>query len=258
MLLTVDAGNTETTLGLFEDEDLVRTWRFATQTARTPDELFVLFQAFLALERMSFDRTVAEVAIASVVPRVTQSLREMVQRYLQFEPLIVGPGVRTGMPVLIDNPREVGADRIMGAVAAYEIYGGPAIVIDLGTATTFDAVSEGGEYLGGAIAPGPHTAAQALVAGAAQLERVEFAPPRRLIGKSTAEALQSGIVLGYASLIEGMVARFRTELGAEARTVLTGGLADQISPNLSIVDEVDPWLVLRGLRIVTGRNRTPQ
>ncbi len=254
MLLTVDAGNTETTLGLFDGDELVRTWRLATQTARTPDELFLVFQGFLGLERMSFDRTVDAVAIASVVPRVTQALREMVQRYLPFEPLIVGPGVKTGMPVLIDNPREAGADRVMGAVGAYEIYGGPAVVIDMGTATTFDAVSGAGEYLGGAIAPGPHTAAQALVAGAAQLERVEFAPPRRLIGKSTSEALQSGIVLGYASLIDGMSARFRAELGAGTITVLTGGLAEQIAPNLSAVDHVDPWLVLKGLRIVAHRN----
>jgi type III pantothenate kinase len=254
MLLAVDVGNTETTIGVFDRAELVKTWRMATQPERTADELGLLFSAFMGMERLSFDRNVTGVAVGSVVPRATQALREMVSNYFYFDPVIVGPGIKTGMPILIDNPKEVGADRICGAVAAYEAFGGPAVVCDLGTATTFDAISADGAYLGGAIAPGMAISANALVAMTAQLKRVEFVAPDRLIGKSTVEAIQSGVVLGYASLIEGMIEKFRKELEAPAKTILTGGLADVMAANLTGIDVVDPWLVLKGLRIVFDRN----
>src|SRR6266851_4879262 len=204
MLLAVDIGNTETTIGVFEGEDIAQTWRIATQTERTADELALVITSLLRLGRVPRDADISGVAVSSVVPNATQAMREMVPQYFDFEPVVVEPGIRTGMPILTDNPKEVGADRICNAVGAYELYGGPAVVIDLGTATTFDAVSGQGEYLGGAISPGLAISANALVARTAQLRRVEFSTPSRLIGKGTAEAIQSGVVWGYACLIEGM------------------------------------------------------
>jgi type III pantothenate kinase len=254
MLLAVDIGNTETTVGVFDDDELVQTWRLATQTERTADELALVLNAFLGFKRLRFDPDITGVAVSSVVPSATHAMREMGERYFDFDPVVVEPGVKTGMPIRIDNPKEVGADRICNAVGAFEDHGGPAVVIDLGTATTFDAVSAEGEYLGGAIAPGLAISANALVAGTAQLKRVEFMTPPRLIGKSTSEAVQSGVVTGYACLIEGMVERFRKELGGEATSVMTGGLAESMLPNLSGVDVLDPWLVLKGLRIIFERN----
>lgn len=254
MLLAVDIGNTETTIGVFDGEDLVQTWRMATQSSRTGDELLLLISSFLRLGRLPRDADISGVAVSSVVPRATLAMREMVPEYFDVDPVIVEPGVKTGMPIKIDNPKEVGADRICDAVAAYERFGGACISIDLGTGTTFDAVSEHGEYLGGAIAPGLAIAANALVSQTAQLRLVEFTRPARIIGKGTAEAIQSGIVVGYSCLIEGMIDLFRKELGADAKSVLTGGLADVMAPNLEGVDEVDPWLVLKGLRIIYERN----
>ncbi len=254
MLLAVDVGNTETTIGVFDRERLVQTWRLATRSNRTADELALVFSAFLALEDLSFDGDVTGVAVSCVVPRSTQALREMVLRYFRFEPLVVEPGIKTGMPVKIDNPKEVGADRIVNAVAAHALHGGPSVVVDLGTATTFDAISSKGEYVGGAIAPGLEMSVNALVASTAMLKRVEFKAPDRLIGKSTGEAIQSGVVFGYACLIEGMVDRFRKELGSDARTIMTGGLAETMSANVTGIDVVEPWLVLEGLRILFERN----
>jgi type III pantothenate kinase len=262
MLLAVDIGNTETTIGVFDpevdgtslDDELVQTWRIATQPSRTGDELALLIQSFLRLGRLPRDADLSGVAVSSVVPRATLAMREMVPDYFDVEPLIIEPGVKTGMPIKIDNPKEVGADRICNAVAAYERFEGPCVAIDLGTGTTFDAVSGAGEYLGGAIAPGLAIAANALVSQTAQLRLVEFTRPARLIGKGTAEAIQSGLVIGYSCLIEGMLDLFRKELGADARSVLTGGLAEVMAPNLQGVDEVDPWLVLKGLRIIYDRN----
>jgi type III pantothenate kinase len=254
MLLAVDVGNTDTTIGVLDRAKIVETWRMATNAARTPDELALMFASFLGLKGLHFDRNVSGVAVASVVPRITQAMREMVPRYFNFEPFVVEPGIRTGMPVLIDNPKEVGADRICDAVASYAEYGGPCIVVDLGTATTFDAVSEAGEYLGGAIAPGLGISAEALFSFAAQLRRVEFLPPRTPIGKSTVEATQSGLLLGYGSLIEGMIDRFRKELGGDAKTVVTGGLAEVILDLVSGLDHHEPWLTLKGLRILFDRN----
>lgn len=254
MLLAVDIGNTETTIGVFEGEDLAHTWRLATQRERTSDELALVINGVLALDRIRLTEHITGVGVSSVVPTATLAMREMADRYLHVTPVVVEPGARTGMPIRIDNPKEVGADRVCNAVGAYELYGGPAVVVDLGTATTFDAVSADGSYLGGAIAPGLAVAANALVSRTAQLKRVEFSPPSRLIGKSTYEAIQSGVVTGYACLMEGMIERFRKELGGEARSVMTGGLAEVMEPNLTGIDVVDPWLVLRGLRIVYERN----
>ncbi len=257
MLLAVDIGNTETTVGLFDEEELSHTWRIATQPERTSDEIALILNSLLAFKRMRFDPDVTGVAVSSVVPRATQAMRELGEHYFDFDPIIVEPGVKTGMPIRIDNPKEVGADRICDAVGAFEEHGGPLVVIDLGTATTFDAISEAGEYVGGAIAPGLAISANALVSMTAQLRRVEFATPPRLIGKSTAEAIQSGVVNGYACLIEGMVERFRKELAngnGPAKTVMTGGLAEAMAENLSCIDVLDPWLVLKGLRLIYERN----
>jgi type III pantothenate kinase len=254
MLLAVDIGNTETTIGVFDGIELIQTWRIATQPERTSDELALLITSFLRLGRLPRDADISGFAVSSVVPRATLAMRELVPHYFDIDPVIVEPGVRTGMPIRIDNPKEAGADRICNAVAAFEEYGGPAVVVDLGTATTFDAVSADGELLGAAISPGLAISANALVQRTAQLRRVEFVPPARPIGKSTLEAIQSGVVLGYASLIEGMVDRFKKELGGGATTVMTGGYSEVMEPNLDCIDVVDPWLVLKGLRIIYERN----
>jgi type III pantothenate kinase len=254
MLLAVDIGNTETTIGVYEGEQIAQTWRIATQGDRTADELALIIMSLLRLGRVPRDADITGVAVSSVVPNATHAMREMVPQYFEFEPVVVEPGIKTGMPILIDNPKEVGADRICNAVGAFELYGGPAVVIDLGTATTFDAVSAQGEYLGGAISPGLAISANALVARTAQLRRVEFSTPSRLIGKGTAEAIQSGVVWGYACLIEGMLERFRKELGGDTKSVLTGGLAEVMAVNLNGIDVIEPWLVLEGLRIIYERN----
>jgi type III pantothenate kinase len=254
MLLGIDIGNTETTIGVFEGEELIQTWRIATQRERTADELALVVHSLLRFEHIGFHEHIDGFAVSSVVPTATRAMRELGPRYLDLDPVVIEPGIRTGMPIRIDNPKEVGADRICNAVAAYESLGGPCIAIDLGTATTFDAVSADGEYVGGAIAPGLAISANALVSMTAQLRRVEFVTPPRVIGKSTAEAIQSGVVGGYSCLIDGMIERFRKELGGEARTVMTGGLAEAMAENLDSVDVLDPWLVLKGLRIIYERN----
>jgi type III pantothenate kinase len=263
MLLAVDIGNTETTIGVFDTQDgaerlhdggLIQTWRMATQPTRTGDELLLLINSFLRLGRLPRDADISGVAVSSVVPRATLAMREMVPHYFDVDPVIVEPGIRTGMAIKVDNPKQVGADRICNAVAAFERFGGACIAIDLGTATTFDAVSEHGEHIGCAIAPGLAISANALVSQTAQLQLVELTRPSRLIGKTTAEAVQSGVVIGYSCLIEGMLDLFRKELGSDAKSVLTGGLAEVMAPNLEGVDEVDAWLVLKGLRLIYERN----
>jgi type III pantothenate kinase len=263
MLLAIDVGNTQTVVGLFDDEgpghpivgpDLLHTWRLATLVERTSDELGLLVTQLLDLEGLDVDETISGVAISSGVPRVMAALREMVGKRLSVPLVVIEPGVRTGMPILIDNPKEVGADRIANAVAAHERYGGPTVVVDLGTATTFDAVSERGEYLGGAIAPGVEIGLDALVDRAAALRRVELVEaPRQVIGKGTVEALQSGSVYGCASLVDGMCRRFEDELGP-ATVVATGGLAPLITPLSSCIQHHEPWLTLYGLRLVYERN----
>ena len=254
MLLAVDVGNTHTVIGVFKGDELVDHWRIGTDDRRTPDELALMFQGFLALHGMSFERHVTGVCVGSVVPTVTQALREMTRRYFHYNALVVEPGIRTGVPILTDNPKEVGADRIVNAVAAVHLYGGPCVVVDFGTATTFDAVSEKGEYLGGAIAPGIGISVEALSAAGAQLRKVELAKPRNVIGKSTVEALQSGIVYGFAGQIDGIVERMVKELGGNARVVATGGLAPVVLDASHMVDVHEPWLTLLGLRLVYEKN----
>ena len=256
MLLAVDVGNTETVLGVFRDGELAWHWRLATVPERTADELALLFGGFLESQDLSFDRHVTGVVISSVVPTATQSLREMVRGYFHFAPVVVEPGVKTGVPVLTDNPKEVGADRIVNALAAFSKYGGPAIVVDFGTATTFDAISEGGEYLGGAIAPGIQISARALYERAARLPRIELSAPRSVVGKNTVESLQSGIVFGYSAMVDGMVERLAKELGTPT-VIATGGLATMVIEECRTIDHHDPWLTLEGLRLVFEKNTEP-
>ncbi len=257
MLLAVDVGNTEITIGVFEGTELVQHWRAATVAERTADEHALLFGGFLAQEGLRLADAVDGVAISSVVPRLTQALREMVRRYCQVELLVVEPGIRTGLPILTDNPREMGADRVVNAVGAFAAYGGPVVVVDFGTATTFDAVSERGEHLGAAIAPGIEVSMNALVERTAQLRRVELVAPRSVIGKNTVESLQSGAVWGFAGQVDGIVRRMVAELGGQATVVATGGLAGAVLDACESVQRHDPWLTLYGLRIIWDRNRGP-
>lgn len=253
MLLAIDVGNTETVVGVFRDEELAWRWRMATVPDRTADELALLFGGFLQQQELSFDRNVTGVVLSSVVPNATQALREMVRRYFRFHPVVVEPGVKTGVPVLTDNPKEVGADRIVNALAAFTAYGGPCVVVDFGTATTFDCVSEGGEYVGGVIAPGLRIAAQALFEHTARLPLVELVAPPAAIGKNTVESVQSGLIYGYAALIDGIVERISKELG-HPTVVATGGLAPVVIKECRTVDHHEPWLTLEGLRLVFEKN----
>ena len=254
MLLAVDAGNTEIVVGVFRSSHLEWTWRLSTQPDRTADELAVLFGSLLSQRGLAFDNQVTGVAVSSVVPGVTQSLREMTGRYFPFSPVVVGPGTRTGMPILTDDPREVGADRVVNALAAVARYGGPTIVVDFGTATTYDAISARGELLGTAIAPGLQVSGESLFSAAARLPRVELAAPRHAIGKNTVEAVQSGVVFGAAAEVDGLVKRIVDEIGEAAKVIATGGLAPVVIPHCKTIDEHDPWLTLEGLRLIFERN----
>jgi type III pantothenate kinase len=254
VLLTIDAGNTQTVVGLFNGSELVDHWRIATVADRTSDELALMVQQFLGFHGFSFDDSITGVAISSGVPRVTAELRQMTERYFGFPALVLEPGVRTGMPILYDNPKEVGADRIANAVGAYDLYGGPSIVVDFGTATTIEAVSENGEYLGGAIFPGVEISMDALFGRAAGLRRVELVEPKHVIGKSSAESIQSGIIYGFSAQVDGLVDRFVGELGP-CEVIATGGLAESIIPHSRTVQHYEPWLTLFGLRIIFERNR---
>ncbi len=247
MLLAIDVGNTQILLALHDGETFCQHWRLATLSERTSDEYAVLVRQFIG------DITVDGIAMSSVVPRATAALRGMATRYFSIEPVVVEPGTKTGMPILIDNPREVGADRIVNAIGAYDLFGGPTIVVDFGTATTLDAVSERGEYLGGAILPGIEISMDALFQRAARLTRVELVEPRNVIGKSTTEALQSGAIFGFAGQIDAIVHRMEDELG-ECTVVATGGLASLIGRFAETIEQQDPWLTLHGLRIVYDRN----
>src|SRR6478735_11092851 len=247
MLLAIDAGNTQTVVGLFDDTELVDHWRIATVSERTSDELALMIQQFLGFHGFSFDDNITGVSISSGVPMVTAALREMTERYFGFPPLVIEPGIRTGMPILYDNPKEVGADRIANAVGAFDLYGGPSIVVDFGTATTIEAVSDKGEYLGGAIFPGIEISLDALFGRAAGLRRVELTEPKHVIGKSSTESIQSGMVYGFAGQVDGVVDRFVAELGPCA-VIATGGLAEPIIPASRTVQNYEPWLTLYGLR----------
>jgi len=257
VLLAVDVGNTETLLGVFRGPELRHHWRMATKAERTPDELALFFAGFLGSVGLSFSTEITGVVISSVVPAATQALREMTERSFGFPPVVLEPGTRTGMAILIDNPREVGADRIANAVAAFARHGGPCIVVDFGTATNFDVVSARGEYLGGAIAPGLTVAAEGLYRAAARLHPVELRAPRAAIGRNTTEAVQSGLIFGAAAEVDGMIERIRNELGAEAKAVATGGLAPLVVPHCRTSLEHEPWLTLEGLRLVFERNVGP-
>src|SRR2546423_4732209 len=247
MLLAVNVGNTETKLGVFRDRELSFSRRIGTHPERTADELALLFGGFLEQEQLSFSRQITGVAISSVVPATTQALRDMTERYFHFEPVVVGPGVKTGMAVLTDNPREVGADRIVNAIAAFDRYGGPCIVVDFGTATTYDVVSEKGEFVGGVIAPGLEVSAVGLSRVADRLPRVEISAPRSVIGKNTVEAIQAGLVFGTAAEVDGVVERIQKDLGP-ATVVATGALAGVAVPPCPSIDQPAPWLTLHGLR----------
>lgn len=254
MLLAADIGNTQTHLGIFRGTSLVAQWRISTDPRRTADELGLVVSEFLSFEGLSFSRQVTGAAICSVVPPLTAAVREMVQRYFHFDPVVVEPGTRTGMPILTDNPREVGADRIVNAVAAYQLVGGPVVVIDFGTATTFDAVSETGQYLGGAIAPGVEISVDALWRVAAQIQKVELVQPRSVIGRSTIESVRSGVLLGTAAMVDGMAERMQKELGGDAALLATGGLAPLLLQQCLSSIRHEPTLTLTGLRIIYERN----
>ncbi len=257
MLLAVNVGNTNSVLGVFERAELRWHWRISTEPERTADELAVVFGGLLEQQGLSFSRQITGVVISSVVPTSTSALREMVDRYFNFPPVVVEPGTRTGLSIHTDNPREVGADRIVNSLAAFARYGGPCIVIDFGTATTYDAVSAEGEFLGGVIAPGVQVSNRALSQATARLPLVELHPSGSVIGKNTVEAIQSGLIYGKAAEADGMIARIKAELGGDAKVVATGGLALVIVPHCTSIDEHDEWLTLEGLRLVFEKNVGP-
>ena len=253
MLLTLDTGNTETVMGLFDGTELVTHWRLSTIAERTSDEHALLVSQLLDLEGYAFEETVTGIAISSTVPTLTATLREMTQRWFDVPTVVLEPGVKTGMPILYDNPKEVGADRIANAVGTFDQYGGPSICVDFGTATTFDCISDKGEYLGGAILPGIGISMDALFGRAAALRRVELVEPRNVIGKSTVESIQSGAVYGFSGSVDAVVARIKKELG-DCTVVATGGLSGLIAPLASSIEHHEPWITLHGLRIIFERN----
>lgn len=273
MLLAIDVGNTETVIGLFgaeapdspdamgfaranDERGLSYHWRLSTAAERTPDEHAMVLTQLLDLEGLDLRADVSAIAISSSVPPVTTQLRRMANRWFaDLDMTVLGPGTKSGMAILYDNPREVGADRIANSVGAYDLYPGPSIVVDLGTATTFDVISAKGEYLGGAIAPGVAISLEALYQHASALRSVELVRPRSVIGRSTVESIQSGVLYGFAAQVDGVVERIRAELG-EATVLATGGLAGLIAPHTKYVEHVEPWLTLHGLRIVHGRNHS--
>ena len=258
MLLAIDVGNTNIVLGVFEGEMLVRSWRLHTVRERTADELGLLVDGLF--EHNQIDKTkIAGIILGSVVPPLTTTTRAMVERYFNAQAVTIEPGVETGMPILYANPAEVGADRIVNGVAAYERFGRsaqrPLIVVDFGTATTFDAISAKGEYLGGAICPGVQISADALFQRAARLPRIDVRKPATVVGRTTVGAMESGLFYGYVAMVEGLVRRMNDELGGGALCVATGGLAASISPETTLIEHVEPDLTLHGLRIVWERQK---
>lgn len=254
MLLAIDIGNTNIAFGVFEGEKMRATWNVAADIYKTADEYAVLLLNLLPREGLGLS-DIHHVIICSVVPPLEPIFEELSKRYLGISPLVVGPGVKTGVRIGTDNPREVGADRVVNAAAAHRLYGGPVIIIDFGTATTVDAISEEGEYLGGAIAPGIGIAVEALFERASKLPRIELIAPQRAIGRNTVTSMQSGVIFGYVGLIESLVHRIREELGGKARVIATGGLADVIAKETTVVDALSPHLTLIGLRLIHEMNR---
>lgn len=249
MLLAVDVGNTQTVLGLFEDGRLGEHWRLATERSSTADELGVVLSGLLDFE------AVEGICLSSTVPVLVREWELLASKWAHAPVLVVGPGVKTGIPIRYDDPREVGPDRIVNAVAARERYGAPVIVVDFGTSTNFDVVSPEGEYVGGVLAPGIETSMEALFARAARLVKVDYVAPPTVIGKTTVHGLQSGLVYGFAGQVDGIVERIRAELEADAPAIATGGLADLVAPHTRTIRQVDPYLTLDGLQLVWERNR---
>jgi type III pantothenate kinase len=254
MLLTIDIGNTNITMGIYQGETLGSRWRLATNHDRMPDEYGLQFLGLLNYENHKVE-DITGICLASVVPPLTSGISQACTNYLKHEPLVVDAGVKTGVRILYQDPKAVGADRIADAAAVQELYGGPACVVDFGTATTFDAISGEGDYLGGAIAPGIGIAAEALFIRTAKLPRVDLQRPPNAIGRNTVHAMQSGLLFGYVALVEGMVTRFREELGKGMRVIATGGLAEIIADETQSIEIVAPWLTLDGLRLIWDMNR---
>jgi len=253
MLLAVDIGNTQTHLGAFQNGSLLEHWRLTTERDATADELASIYTNLLALRKLSFT-DIDDVIISSTVPKIVPEYVEMTERYLGEQCVVVGPGLKTGMPIRVENPRELGADRLVNAVAAYDRLGGPCVVVDFGTAITFDAISGQGEYLGGIIAPGVEISLNALTERAAKLPQVELTEPERLIGRTTLEAIQAGVIYGFAAQIDGICERLRDELGDELQVIATGGLSSHIVPFCDSVELTDDMLTLTGLRLIYERN----
>ncbi len=253
MLLALDIGNTNVTIGLFDHKELQATWRLTTSVDRMGDEYAVLLLNLFSHKGIQVS-SVDKVVICSVVPNLTPTFHEISQSYFGIKALEVAAGVKTGVRILYENPKEVGADRIADAVAAYQLYGGPVIVLDFGTATVLDAVSKEGDYIGGAIAPGIMIAAEALFARAAKLYKVELVRPKTAIGKNTVTAIQSGLIYGYVGLVEGLIQRFKRELGHDSKVIATGGLAPIVAKETPLIDEINPELTLIGLRMIQEMN----
>ena len=254
MLLAIDVGNSNIVGGVFDGDRLVADFRLHTEALATGDELGLVVAGLLGLRNIERG-TVDAVVVSNVVPTLSRSIDELCHQYFAVAPMHVGPGMRTGMRIVVEDPRQVGADRIVNAIAAFNAYGGPAVIVDLGTATTFDAISDRGDYLGGAIAPGMIISLNALVARAAKLNRVDLVVPPSVIGRTTNLGVQSGMVYGYVGLVEGIVGRMKAELGDRAQVIATGGLAELIAANTSCIDTVDQRLTLDGLRLFYGLNQ---
>lgn len=254
MLLAIDIGNTNVVLGVFDKEKLVENWRVGTDTQITPDEYAMIFKDLFGFAGLEF-KQITGVIISTVVPPLLPVMIEMSLKYFRLEPMVVTHLIKTGIKMRYDNPKEVGADRIVNAAAAYKLYGGPIIIVDFGTATTFCAVTKNGEYLGGAITPGIKISAEALFQRASKLPRVELVKPAKVIGADTISAMQSGIIYGYAGLVDGLVERMKKELSMEARVVATGGLAELVAPETKTIQEIKPHLTLEGLRLLYEINR---
>jgi type III pantothenate kinase len=254
MLLTIDIGNTNVTLGLYEGDKLGAHWRLATDHNRMPDEYGLQFLGLLQNAEKSL-KDITGISLASVVPPLTGRVIQACREYLRQEPLVVDTGIKTGIKVRYEDPKAVGADRICDAVAVMKFYGGPACIIDFGTATTFNALTKDGEYLGGAITAGINLAAEALYTRAAKLPRIDLQTPPSVIGRNTVHAMQSGLLFGYVSMVEGMVTRFRSELGGGMKVIATGGLSEAVARETKVIDILAPWLTLDGLRILWELNQ---
>ena len=254
MLLAFDIGNTTIAVGVFKGKKLLKDWRIKTDKEKTGDEYGIILLSLFQREAIKPDGFEAAI-ISSVVPPLTPVFQDLLLDLFGLEALLVGPGLKTGMPILYENPFEVGADRVVAALAAYEKYGGPCVVVDFGTATTFDAISAKGEYLGGAIAPGIQISAEALYLKTAKLPRIEIRKPRRAIGRTTVSSMQSGLYFGYIGLVSNIIAQVRKELGKEARVISTGGFGGQLTPEVLAIEAYEPHLVLDGLRILYERNK---